>query len=288
MDVLTWNVQGAVPPQGSPDRIRNQVRFLAEEAERPDVLLLNEVTANRRELWHNELNSVGYSIIEDTLDWAVELADSDIPPHHEIGHVNGNLTAVHDEAEISGIERESPSIRAGAYDGADLKHWSTNFPEKILVTTAESRDLEFWNVRAVPRNPWGEEKVKILETVYERIRRSDAGTRVLGGDFNAPKIEREDGTIVPWEPNDEETDLERWKGAEENILTGLESEEMVDVFRELHGYGELDIIDTSHKSRRFDHLIASAELGPEMCQYLGNGLSHSDHAPLLASFERPH
>lgn len=80
--------------------------------------------------------------------------------------MNGNLTAVHEKFESEGPERHQPSIREGAYDGADLKDWSTNFPEKILVTTVETPQsaLELWNVRAVPRNGWGEEKVKILET----------------------------------------------------------------------------------------------------------------------------
>lgn len=289
MRVLTWNVQGATPPQGSPDRIRDQVKFLREEAEQPGILLLNEVTTARRELWHDELQSLGYTQIADTLDWAAELGESDVPPHHDINHVNGNLTAVHESFESEGLERHRPSIRAGAYDGADLKDWSTNFPEKILVTTVETPQsaLELWNVRAVPRNGWGEEKVKILEIVYERIRKTARTPCLLAGDFNAPKAERADGTIVPWQPDDPDADPDRWAAAETNLLGGLESEKMVDVFREQHGYGEVDVVDTSHKTRRFDHLIASEELAPTACHYDADGHGCSDHAPLIAIFDWP-
>jgi exodeoxyribonuclease-3 len=289
MRVLTWNVQGATPPQGSPGRIRDQVEFLQDAADQPDLLLLNEVTTARRELWRDELRAVGYTEIADSLDWAAELGESDVPPHHDINHVNGNLTAVHEDFPGDALERHRPSIRTGAYDGADLKHWSTNFPEKILVTTVETADaaLELWNVRAVPRNGWGEEKVKILETVYERIRKTARTPCLLAGDFNAPRAERADGTIVPWQPDDADADPERWAAAETNLLSGLESEGLVDVFREQHGYGDVDVVDTSHRSRRFDHLLASKELTPTACHYDADGHDCSDHAPLIATFDWP-
>jgi hypothetical protein len=81
-----------------------------------------------------------------------------------------------------------------------LKGWSTNFPEKILHATAETDDttLDLWNVRAVPRSGWGEEKVKILETVYDRIVKTREAPCLLAGDFNAPDDELDDGTIVPF------------------------------------------------------------------------------------------
>ena len=75
---------------------------------------------------------------------------------------------------------------------------------------------------------------------------------------------------------------------------------MVDVFRETHGYGELDILDVSHATRtddpsavdpgdiqgkRFDHTIASTELNPQDCYYDHRGFNCSDHAPMIVTFE---
>jgi endonuclease/exonuclease/phosphatase family metal-dependent hydrolase len=75
---------------------------------------------------------------------------------------------------------------------------------------------------------------------------------------------------------------------------------MVDVFREQHGYGELDILDVSHatqtndplsvppedvEGKRFDHVIASANyLTSQACYYDQAGFCCSDHAPLIAEF----
>lgn len=74
---------------------------------------------------------------------------------------------------------------------------------------------------------------------------------------------------------------------------------MVDVFREQHGYGDLDILDVSHatqtsdplavspkdiEGKRFDHTIASIELNPQDCYYDQDGFACSDHAPMIATF----
>ena len=49
--VLSWNVQGAVPPNGSIDRIQNQVTYLEDSVGLPDIVMLNEVTTIQRERW---------------------------------------------------------------------------------------------------------------------------------------------------------------------------------------------------------------------------------------------
>lgn len=74
---------------------------------------------------------------------------------------------------------------------------------------------------------------------------------------------------------------------------------MVDVFREQHGYGDLNILDVSHatqtgdplavspkdiEGKRFDHTIASTELNPQECYYDQDGFACSDHAPMIATF----
>jgi len=74
---------------------------------------------------------------------------------------------------------------------------------------------------------------------------------------------------------------------------------MVDVFREQHEYGDLDILDVSHatqtehplavppedvEGKRFDRMIASSELNPRACYYDQDGFNCSDHAPLFAEF----
>lgn len=295
MDVLTWNVQGAFPPEGSPDRISEQIRFIVENVNCPDLLMLNEVTTNRRELWYNELeDTAGYAEIVDTLDWSRTLGDLDIPPFQDFNAVNGNLIAIHENSNLTNLRRQTPSIEDSPFGDSDRKHWDTNFPSKILNASVDWGDttIDLWNIRTVPGSMYGEEKIKILENVYNRILAKGTMPRILAGDFNAPKAETEDGTVIPWRNEKDDELSERWKAAERNILTGLDEVGMVDVFRMVHGYGDLDTLDISHPTgnrdtltgKRFDHLIASQSLNPDDCFYDADGLDCSDHAPLVATF----
>lgn len=294
MRVLTWNVQGAVPPFGSKDRIRSQVEFIDKEVGRPDLLLLNEVTTAQRDFWHGQLDEIGYEEIVDTLDWASELGDSEVPPHQEFNHVNGNLIAIHESSALGNLRRIPARIREGPVGDSVLKHWDTNFPEKILNAQVEYGELsiDLWNIRAVPGSMYGEEKIKILENTYGRILAAGERPRILAGDFNGPKAETAEGEIVSWGVDRDGALGERWTRAELDILTGLEEVGMVDVFRAVNGYGELDVLDVSHPTqggerlsgKRFDHLFASESFCPESCRYVEGGFECSDHAPLVASF----
>jgi len=302
MEVLSWNVQGAFPFYTPVERIEAQVQYLDEEAGCPDIIALNEVNRFRQELWLDELTDLGYTEIVHTLDWAEELGESEVPPHQDFNHVNGNLTAIHESCRGTNLKRLQPSIREGPWEGADIKDWDTNVPEKILHSTVEIDDLmlEIWNIRAIPGSMHGEEKVKILNNTFNRIKKGSQPPCILTGDFNSPDRELPDGKIIPWRYEEEGKVADLWVEAELNILQGLESEGMVDILRELHGYGELDILDVSHatqtedplavsaadvEGKRFDHMIASKALDPKECSYDQDGFSCSDHAPLIVDFD---
>lgn len=295
MDVLSWNVQGAFPPQGSPERISKQVEYIRDTADCPDLLLLNEVTTDRREMWREKLRTVtGYQEIVDTLDWSKQLGEIDVPPYQDFNGVNGNLIAIHGESELENLARLTPSIEDPPFGDSELKHWDTNFPEKILHGEVEYQGttIDLWNIRTVPGNMFGEEKIKILENTYQRILAHGPRPRILAGDFNAPKDETAAGKVVPWRETGDDELSERWQAAERNILTGLDEVGMVDIFRTIHGYGDLDGLDVSHPTsggeplsgKRFDHMLASENLGPRSCFYDERGLECSDHAPIIAEF----
>lgn len=302
MKVFSWNVQGAFPFYTPVERIEDQIQYIEKTARCPDIIALNEVNRFRRELCLEGLTEIGYTEIVHTLDWAEELGESEVPPHQDFNHVNGNLTAVHDTFNGSDLTRLHPSIREGPWEGADLKDWDTNVPEKILHTTVELEHstLDIWNIRAVPGSMHGEEKIKILTNTFHRIVKGSQSPCILTGDFNSPDRELSDGTVIPWRYEDEGATADRWVEAELNILCGLQDQGMVDVFRDQHGYGELDILDVSHatqtddplavspanvKGKRFDHMIASKELNPHNCWYEHSGFACSDHAPLVAEFD---
>lgn len=301
MKFLSWNVQGAFPYYTPIERIKDQIEYLEQIADCPDIIALNEVNRFRRDLWVSELTNLGYTQLVHTLDWAEELGNSEIPPHQDYNHVNGNLTAVHESFRGDPLTRMQPSIRNGPWDGADLKDWDTNFPEKILHSTVQIDEitLDIWNVRAVPGGMHGEEKIKIMKNTFNRIRKGCESPCILTGDFNSPDQELADGTLIPWRFDQDGDIAEMWVKAERDLLRGLADEGMVGVFRELHGYGELDVLDVSHatqtddplsvspgdvEGKRFDHLIASEELDPQDCRYDYEGFRYSDHTPVIAEF----
>lgn len=283
---MVWNVQGAVPPNGSVQRIQDQINFIDTTADLPDLVLLTEVTTVQRDRWREGLVNIGYEV-EDTLDWAAELRESTVPPHQDFNHTNGQLIACHNTSAAHNLTRHTPSIRYGPWEDAVLKDWSTNFPEKILHATIEvdGETVDLWNIRAIPGSQWGEEKIKILENVFNRIAKSEQRPTMFAGDLNSPKTELADGTVVPWGLDREKFIRSRWTDAEFAVFIGLEEFGMVDVFRTHHGYGDLDVEDVSFETRRFDHLIASGQLNPGDCRYEPAGYECSDHAPLIAEFE---
>jgi exonuclease III len=248
------------------------------------------VTTNRRDTWFDLLrDELGYTQIAESLAWAKELGQSAVPPHQDIAHSTGNITAVLDDATL---QNRRPSIRDNEYDRSDRKDYETSFPEKILVTGVEfgATTVEIWNIRAVPGSSWGEEKVKIFETAYNRLTKSGTKTRLLDGDFNSPKRELPDGQAVPFGYDKTPEIRRRYVNAELNILKGLGHLGMVDVFRYLHGHGDLDVLDYSWKhgsgaNKRFDHLFASGDLTPVTCVYDRAGFECSDHAPIVAEFD---
>ncbi len=252
--------------------------------------MLQEVNAHQRELWRELVRTeLGYEGIADTLEWAHELGESSVQPHQDISHTNGNLTAVQD---ADAIQRKPLELLEGAYEDVDVKHLSTHYPEKILVTECSigGREIEVWNVRAVPGSMKGEEKIKILETVFDRIMAAESRPRVLAGDFNSPDEELPDGQAIIHADKHPEIQ-KRWLNAELNILKGLGHAGLVDTFRYVHGYTDLEVEQTSFKNSRFDHIFASQEFTPEVSRYDHDAFgtfddknAYSDHAPILTTF----
>lgn len=109
--------------------------------------------------------------------------------------------------------------------------------------------------------------------------------RMVAGDFNAPKAELPDGQAIPFGYDKSSELSQRQVNAELRLMKGVGHLGLIDVFREQHGYGEIDVPDTSWKSKRFNHLLASQTFEATDCFYDQGGLECSDYAPLIADFE---
>lgn len=268
MRVISWNVNK------SGSLISDQVDWLESLDEHPDVLLLQEVNLHRRDDWQDVLTEqLGYESMVDTIDWGTELGNS-----------NGHLTATVDnyELEQKPVDGEQD---VGGEVAAEV--FGTEYPEKILVTDVTYGDtqIECWNVRAVPGRSYPEEKRAIFEYIYNRIEAEGDKPRLLAGDLNTPKQELADGQAVTYGYNRSTGRQRDAMTAELNILKGLGHFGMIDVFRALYGYGDIDELDVSHNGRRIDHMFASERLDPRQCCYAPLECVPSDHAPLIADFD---
>jgi endonuclease/exonuclease/phosphatase family metal-dependent hydrolase len=134
-----------------------------------------------------------------------------------------------------------------------------------------------------------EAKIETQELVcaYLAARR---GPTVLMGDFNSPKDELEDGTIVAFtRPKDT-----RGRDAELALLSpSIRSGRLRDAYRSANGWSTREE-SWCWKNRgrtggfRLDHIFASRHFRPRACWYVHDlrlaGMS--DHSPILAELER--
>jgi endonuclease/exonuclease/phosphatase family metal-dependent hydrolase len=160
------------------------------------------------------------------------------------------------------------------------------WPERVLSARVYSPwgQVELHTTHIPPGASNGWIKIETLEGIYDRLARPSAMPRILCGDFNTPKEELTDGTVVTWARPKRG---QRWEAGERNVVCGLAAHGLPDVFRGLHGYGtSAASIVIRGRPRRYDHVFASPELRPEQCTYLHEARDRglSDHAPVEVVF----
>ena len=262
MRLLSWNVNRAVAKLG--------LQAEAVEAREPDVVALQEVTTTTVSTWRERL-------------------DERLP------HVVTGWDEAAAVREPAGPPRLAPLV-ASRWPLEAVEPPAVPWPETVVAVRVDAprAPFELFAVH-VPNSRNGWIKVETLEAVHERTSRKDEIPRVICGDFNTPRSERETGEIVTF-AKDRYARLrpergERWDAAELALLTGLRDVGMVDVFRHLHGYVRKEISWNwprfPRSGYRLDHVIASLALNPTRCEYVHDVRTTrlSDHSAIEADFE---
>ena len=239
--------------------------MLAEQAKSigdcaPDVVALQEVTANSLPQWRAALAELGLAHVEASLDAAPAVREPAGPRR------TGVLLAARAPIEPAGVRLDVP------------------WPETVLSGVVDGVEV---TVAHVPNSRNGWVKVETLEGIIsgltERVRPA-----VLCGDFNTPRSERPDGTILTF-AHDRYGRLrpergERWNAAELGVLTGI----WPDVFRSLHGYEQKEISWNwprfPRSGYRLDHMFST--LAAKRCEYVHDVRTSklSDHSAMEADF----
>lgn len=336
LTVLSWNVQGEIGI--SEDRMHRQLDFLETHTDHVDIFLFQAVNYEQEPAgsWSGQLGALceyfserNYHVTH-TGDWAQELVESTVQPHTDItgAHNRCNLTA-----SRWPIERRPLRLRnRGNRKPRGLNYYYSQFPEKILVSeidvTADAAigadEIEVWNVGIINGANWGEEKLNMLETIYARIYLQTSKTEIpvlLGGDFNAPKQETEDGIIIPHGSGagqyttypdygspryftDEGSDLteyefsQRWELSEARLFDQNIGEwGMTDVYWGAQDSPQVSstrdythiLPNGSPRRKRLDHILVSQHFDAQRCDLWNgeqgslDGFCTSDHAPVVAT-----
>ena len=312
LTVLSWNVNGETAVSGS--QLRRQLEFFDSECGDVDVFLFQAVRNEPTDAagWDEHLSAfIEYFEgepreyhVTHTGDWSQELFESDVQPH-------AGITSPHNRCNVTvsrwPIERRSLSLRnIGHRKPRGLNYYYSQFPEKILVGEIDTSgdpavdldSIEVWNVGIINDSNWGEEKVNMLETVYDRIylqnKKLDQPL-ILGGDFNAPQIETSEKEIVPHggtqytqypfygdpnyfqEPDGEMVEStfgQRWRDAEQQLFDSEVGEwEMQDAYLASSSESyEASTVDYTHivhngnpSKKRLDHILVSSDFSVGHC-----------------------
>ncbi|ODR80513.1 hypothetical protein BG842_03375 [Haladaptatus sp. W1] len=321
MKVLSWNLNGETAVSDS--QLHNQLQLLNENCGDVDVFMFqavrNDSTKNGE--WDIHLNGlIEYFeslsreyYVAHTGDWSRELMASDVQPHSEISgtHNRCNVTV-----SRWPIERRPLNLKNhGHRKPRELNYYYSHFPEKMLVTaintaaddTIEASTIEVWNVAIINGSNWGEEKINMLKTVYDRIylQNKKVGYPViLGGDFNAPKEETSEKQLIPhgkpaytqypfygdpyyFQENGkaavEQTFRQRWETAEQQLFdSGIGEWGMQDTYLasspevyEASTEEYTHIVHNGNPSRkRLDHILVSDQFAVRGCE-IWNGQNES-------------
>jgi exonuclease III len=318
--------------------MQRQLDFLETHTKDVDLLLFQAVNYERGagEAWSGQLHTLrqyfeqrGYHVAH-TGDWAHELAESTVQPH-------ANIQGAHNRCNLLvsrwPLERRPLTLRnRGNRKPRGLNYYYSHFPEKMLVAevdlSAEAAlpvdTLEVWNVGIINGANWGEEKLNMLETVYGRIYLQTTKTDrpvLLGGDFNAPKRETKEQSVVPHgtgagqytnypgyghphyfqEDGGQMREFEfsdRWQLAERRLFDPDAGDWLMrDAYwaaAESHGAASTEdythvLANGSPRRKRLDHILVSQQFDVQRCDIwngeLGSvdGFDASDHAPVVAT-----
>jgi endonuclease/exonuclease/phosphatase family metal-dependent hydrolase len=230
----------------------------------------------------------------------------------EIGlnHVADTLRLATNRMLLTGPRRNAILI-ASRWPLVSLPSAAMPWTERLLSVrvNAPSGAFQVHAAHIPPAASNGWMKIDTLDGIYAYLARPCEPPRILCGDFNTPQHEGRDGHIVTWAARSRSRRPhaparayaqtaagdyrlrrnrgERWDRGERNILEGLVSHDLCDVFRELRGW---DISAFSwyanhrrcRQDRRFDHVFASKQLNAVRCE---SGLS--DHSPIEVDFSLP-
>lgn len=274
MILLTWNLNCRT------ENIKKQIDAISKH--KANILTFQEVTKRSNELLTEYLRNAGYNYILDSFSLSKE------------------------QKKLKG-KRKYGQIIASKYKLKKRSPEKFDVPWKERILSADiltdKGKIEIHTTHIPPGASNGTIKIKMLEGIFKKLNRKTKKLRILCGDFNTPQFELTDGTIITWGQlvKYENGKIvsgyipkswgDHWDNCERNVLNNLKLKNLIDIYRNLHGYKKQDYswyTNGGRKTgRRFDHIFASEKLNVIECKYdhkvRERGLS--DHSAMVAEFD---
>jgi exonuclease III len=250
--LITWNVNRRLSV------LAEQAAALAGRA--PDVVALQEVTASSWPLWRAALQTIGLPHAVCSLDDA----DRGRQP----------------------IERRRSGVAIAARSPLALaERLAVPWPETTLAADINGVVVHTAHVPNAANGWIKPDTLAALRTGLE----TGADPRVLCGDFNTPRREKPDGTVISFARDSKERLRpergERWDSDELGIVPGLCELGFKDAFRAIHGFGskEPSWVWQHGGGWRLDHVFAAGlEVEAAVYHHAWRDDGLSDHSALEA------
>lgn len=174
------------------------------------------------------------------------------------------------------------------------------FEERVLSGYIPCMQIEVHTTHVPPGSSNGIIKVQHFEGLFKYLQGRKNKTKILTGDFNSPKDELSDGTVITWGQKinssgkvrfavnpkwKDECTGERWDLAERNIIENHIELGLRDSFRTKNSYKDPSCSWFTNKGqgRRYDHIFSSVNLSVNDAFYDHEPRKErlSDHSPLV-------
>lgn len=262
--LITWNVHRGGHPN-------EQIPALLER--KPDLIALQEIKASTVDDWRRGLEGERFE-------------------------VETTVALIGDRTHGLLLASRLPMVRL------TKQRVEIPFPELFMsavITLPRGQFCELHNTHVPNGSSYGYRKMEHFEGLYRYlVRPLERGRpRILCGDFNAPRGEQRDETLITSAQNHSGSRLrpdrgQRWDAAERSVLQGLAPFGLVDVYRDVHRYTEAEDntevswLADNGQGRRLDHVFADTTLKPWTADYVHGWRRDdklSDHSALEVSFE---
>jgi endonuclease/exonuclease/phosphatase family metal-dependent hydrolase len=163
MKLISWNVAGSTR--------RTDRQAQAIQAERPDVLVLQEITRSSAADWKRLL-----------------------------GQGSDGMEHLVDGTDLVREERQYTELIASRFPltRIDQHGFEVKRPERVLSARVEApvAPVEIHTTHVPPGVSTGWEKIEHLRAIYRRLAENSEIPRILCGDFNTPRAECPDGRVI--------------------------------------------------------------------------------------------